>query len=569
VELDAASGDDDGALIEGPSRSWPLVRHAFASLGLAFAVLIALTASSLEAWLLMGELLIMAIAVWLSPRIGRGTALHIVSGSFLLYQTIVLDVTRATPNLGVVWFLLVPSWATLWGRTRHVLIWVPATAAAIGWTAFRADVADPLWQHPLSLPNLFAVLGLSCVLAIGFHRDRKRRERALQAALRRLQDETQVRMSAEAQVRSVEFARERLLAMLSHELRSPMTSLALTSDMLDEDIASPDSLVRLQRSARATLRTLDDILDLVRLEDGVVPQRREPFSLSALLADVHEVVEPQVDAASVRFEMTVEPNMPDRWAGDRARLRQVLLNVVGNAIKHTREGSIRVRVGVDDEHDGLCFSVDDTGVGIAEEVMQDVFEPWRHGEDARDVAGGVGLGLSISRDFVEAMGGSIEVAKTGPGGTRLEFRVGVEALSGACAAVVKRGPQPSSSLEVHTEALRGREILVVDDDATVRDVVARVLEHAGGSVVAAADGREAEVMLRRRSFDLVVLDLEMPGKTGYDVLEATTRQRPPMLVLSGSLEAEAKAREAGADAFAVKPIRAAALLELAASLVEV
>ncbi|MBV1859526.1 MAG: HAMP domain-containing histidine kinase, partial [Nannocystaceae bacterium] len=477
------SAQDDGSLIDGAAtRPWSLVRGSFAAAGFGFAILVGLFASTLESWLLMTELLVMASAVSLSPWIGRSLALHIVSGSFLIYQSIVLDVTRGTPNLGVVWFLLVPTWATLWGRARHLFIWVPATSVAVGWTALRADPSDAMWQHPLTVPNLFAVLGLSVVLAAAFHGERRRRERALRRAMRRLQTETRDRKAAQAQVRTDRVARHRLLAMLSHELRSPMTSLALTADMLDIDAGAGQSLGQLQRTARATLRTLDDILDLVRLEDGVVPERKERFSVSELLEDAVEVVTPQMEIARIGLVVEVEPNTPDRWSGDRARLRQVLLNLLGNALKHTRQGNIHVRARRDDEHGGLFFSVEDTGVGIAPSVIRDVFEPWSQGEEA-PVGGGVGLGLSISRDFVEAMGGAIWVDETGQDGTRLCFRVGMDALAGPAV-----GPRPKEHdaagavrrpVSRRRGELRGQRVLVVDDDATVRDVVARVLEHSG------------------------------------------------------------------------------------------
>lgn len=548
-----------------------MVRGSFAAVGLGFAILVGLSASSLESWLLTTELVIMASAIWLSPRIGRGVALHIVSGSFLVYQTIVLDVTRATPNLGVVWFLLVPTWATLWGRARHLLLWVPATAVAVGWTAMRADPSDAMWQHPLTVPNLFAVLGLSAVLALAFHRERRRRERALQRAMSRLQAETRDRKAAEAQARTDRAARHRLLAMLSHELRSPMTSLALTADMLDADESVGQSVGQLQRTARATLRTLDDILDLVRLEDGVLPQRRERFSVTELLDDAIEVISPQLDGSRVELLVDVESGTPDRFAGDRARLRQVLLNLLGNALKHTRVGQIRVHVRRDAEHAGLFFCIEDTGVGIAASVIRDVFEPWQQGDEAPLGGGGVGLGLSISRDFVEAMGGTIWVERTGPDGTQLCFRVGVEQLPGPN---VCRGAKAYESRLARAKPtfrrpreLRGQRVLVVDDDSSVRDVVAQVFEHAGASVMTAADGREAESKLGIHAFDLVVLDLEMPGRTGLDVIASmSAHDAPPVLVLSGSLNAEGSALEAGADAFIVKPVRTGQLLDVAVEL---
>ena len=552
--------DRDETLIEGGVEPWSLVRQAFALFGLAFAAIVGAFASNLESLLLAAELAIMAGAVLASRWLGRSMALHLVSGSFIVYQTVVLDLTRHTPNLGVVWFLLVPSWTILWGRTRHVLLWGPATALAIGWTAYRADPADPVWQHPLTLPNLLAVLGLSVVFVVGFQRERRRRERELAAVNRRVLDETSVRRSAELKMESAEFARHRLLAMLSHELRSPMTSLALSADLLAEDGApTPGSpLGRLQQCAQATLRTLDDILDLVRLEDGVVPPRREVFSLSGLLDDVARLMGPQAARSNVALVVDVASHTPDAWRGDRARLRQVLVNLVGNALKHTPRGQVSIRARRAET--GLRFDVEDTGIGIAKDVIDHVFEPWRQGRSTDEMRGGVGLGLSISRDFVEAMNGRIWVDQSGPEGTRLCFVIDAEE---APADPAERSAQAPGKV-----SLRGRSLLIVDDDDAVREVVGRVFERAGARVESARDGEEAQRRLLARAFDLVVLDLEMPGRTGLEVLEAG-ENLPPVVVLSGSLEARAAAERAGAVAFVVKPVRARALLEIAAEVLSI
>ncbi len=603
-----------------------------------FAVLVGSFASSVETWLLAGELAVVAAALGLSPVLGRPLALHIVTGSFIVYQTAVLDLTRATPNLGVVWFLLVPTWATLWGRSWHAAIWTPVTALAILWTAWRAVPSDPLWQHPLTLPNLLAVLLLSTALAVGFQRERARREQALADAVGKAERESAERESAEAKVRSAEHSRARLLAMLSHELRSPMTSLSLTADLLGDERESDEGdrtpIARLQQSAQATLRTLEDILDLVRLEDGVVPQRLAELSLLELLEDVAEVVAPHVRSGGVELVVDLDPSMADRWSADRARLRQVLLNLLGNALKHTREGAVRVRARVDEDGGGLRFDVEDTGVGIAEAVLDDVFEPYvRDGGSAAAVRGGVGLGLSISRDFVETMGGEIWVDSAAAGKTRLSFRVAARPCgdvrvrdvaprpehegpvrrpeSGAWqqarfdawarawgldvradeGAVVDLASSPEAGWRVSSlvraiggtlptptaagpsllgGSLQGCEVLVVDDDSAVREVVARVLERAGCRVRRARDGGQADGALREQNFEVVFLDLEMPGQTGLELLRSLRDDPsfvpPPIVVLSGSLDARDEALEAGAQAFVVKPVRARVLLEHAAKL---
>lgn len=622
------SSPEEPTLVEGGTTSWALVTKTIAGFGVLFGVLVGSLASSLELTLLAVELAVMGAAVLLSGVIGRSAALHVISGSFIVYQTVVLDITRHTPNLGVVWFLLVPSWTILWGRTRHVVVWGPVTALAIGYTAYRADPSDPVWQHPLTLPNLLAVLGFSVLLVIGFQRERRRREHQLEAFNRRVVDEAEVRRGAEAKMRSAEFARHRLLAMLSHELRSPMTSLALSADLIaDDEAPDPQRSAKLRQCAHATLRTLDDILDLVRLEEGVVPRRSEAFSLFDLLEDVADLVLPQLEAGDVELVVDVGPRLRDRWLGDRARLRQVLLNLIGNALKHAPGGRIRVLVE-GETSSRLCFCVQDTGVGIASEVVEHVFEPWHQGE-SNEPPGGVGLGLSISRDFVEAMGGRIWVDTSVQVGSRICFDVGVEPVETSVPTTVAprsrsplrcvgfdawTGPRvrawarawgvpleddargvldARSSLGMHASlrrlveafdraaglevgtrtqgadpgpSLAGRSVLVVDDDEVVRGVIAAVLERAGASVESARDGSEAEAAVRTRRFDVVVLDLEMPGRTGLDVLAALTADPevalPGVIVLSGSLDAEAAALRAGAQAFVSKPIRARPLLRV-------
>ncbi len=600
----------------------------------------------METWLLGLELSVMFGALALSPWLGRGPALHIVIGSFICYQTVVLDVTRGTPNIGVVWFLLIPTWSALWGRAWHVVIWVPLSVAAISWTAWRADPSDPVWQHPLSFANLLGVLGFSAALVVGFHWDRVRREKQLTRAVRRVREETRERQSAEAKARAAEFSKSRMLAMLSHELRTPMTGLALTADMLLEDELSTQQHVplrRLRQSATAMLRTLDDILDLVRLEAGVAQSIAVPFSLLDLVEDIAEIVAPQARDSGVRLVLDVDPRMRDAWKGDRARLRQVLLNLLGNALKHTRTGAVRVRVREEEESGGLCFDVQDTGVGIASEVLDEVFEPFiQHSTASSEKRTGAGLGLSISRDFVHAMGGTMWIESEVGRGTSIGFRVladpagddtvarrvsvgdvagrrlslrgssqwarsrtsawleawgvvndpdaeavidldsdavGVESSfnTTALAAAIRdalglRGDRPPPEPTApRVSSLRGRACLVVDDDAMVRELVGRVFERVGCEVVLASDGEQALGYLRAREFDLVILDLQMPGMTGLEVLtrlRTTPLQRmPPIAVLSGSSAVEQAALDAGAQAFVVKPARAQALLHLAEQLV--
>ena len=358
--------------------------------------------------------------------------------------------------------------------------------------------------------------------------------------------------------------KDRFLANMSHELRTPLNGV----------IAVSETLAGLQRSARAREmaglivsssrlleRVLSDVLDFSRLEAGEVRLAAEPFDLVAALqhvAELHRVV-----ALAKRLTLTVEiaPELGGRWVGDAIRITQVVSNLLSNAVKFTEAGEVRLSAAPGPN--GVVVTVTDTGIGFDAEAHARLFQRFEQADPSiRRRFGGTGLGLAICRSLTEAMGGAIRAASVpGVGST---FTVDLPLPRGAAA------PQPRSSAEPQAEeALAGVRVLLAEDHPTNQKVVELILQSAGVDLVIVENGREALDALGAATFDLVLMDMQMPEMDG---LSATRlwREREAMLHLRRTpivmLTAHAldehveESLRAGADHHLSKPLRAADLL---------
>ncbi|MDX1493433.1 MAG: response regulator [Longimicrobiales bacterium] len=357
-------------------------------------------------------------------------------------------------------------------------------------------------------------------------------------------------------------AKSEFLARMSHEIRTPMNGIIGMTELLADSPLSAeqrDHLETVQASADHLLELINDVLDFSRLEAERVDLASIPFSVREL---VGEVVRPLAHTASqdgVETILRVAPDVPDILVGDDARIRQVLVNLVGNAVKFTEEGQVMVDVGLMPGSSGdrvrLSVEVRDTGIGIPEDRLESIFDSFAQGDTSTTREyGGTGLGLTISRGLVELMGGTIEVSSEVGAGSAFRAVLPLDVQRDAGVA-----QDPTGTLD-----MRGLSVLVVDGNPDAADVTAELLSHWGADVRVEDDLASARrSWLEEDSWDALLVDVDLGGR-GLDILgelELPAADRPAILMLSpaGSLALISEARERGVGHFVLKPVRETAL----------
>ncbi|MCC7009629.1 MAG: response regulator [Acidobacteria bacterium] len=364
--------------------------------------------------------------------------------------------------------------------------------------------------------------------------------------------EQQAREIAEAANR----AKDEFLAMLGHELRNPLGAISNASRLLDDPRAARETSTRaraiIRRQVDHLARMTDDLLDAARAMTGKIMLQRQPIDLAAAAADV---------VSSRQFAQHVVTVLEPAWVNaDATRLAQMIENLLSNAAKYTpTDGTITVTVSRD--ADRAVLRVTDTGAGMPSDLVDRVFEPFVQGERSLDRAhGGLGIGLTLVRRLAELHGGSATAASDGPGaGSTFTIDLPAIAASGARAPAAARGTSP---LE--------RTVLVVEDNDDAREMLEDLLRLDGHHVVVARDGETALTRLHEQRVDLALIDLGLPGMTGYDLARRIRaaapagRSRPVLVALTGyGLPSDrARSAEAGFDRHLVKPVSPEVLTDL-------
>ncbi|MEY2713071.1 MAG: Autoinducer 2 sensor kinase/phosphatase LuxQ [Planctomycetota bacterium] len=389
----------------------------------------------------------------------------------------------------------------------------------------------------------------------------------LESMVGRLQDAERIERSLRERAEAANLAKSNFLANISHEIRTPMTAVLGYAELLrDPDLGAEeraDAVETIVRNGNHLMRILNDLLDLSKIEAGRMDIDRREFSLMRLLRDVRDLMEVNASSRGNSLALRLDVQAAhDQVIGDATRIRQVLLNLVGNAVKFTKGGSITIEAATEPrgERIALRVAVTDTGKGIPADQMGRLFEPFSQldREFVRE-HGGTGLGLAISSRIANLLGGRIDVASTPGIGSTFTLHTVLDAAHRTAA-----GGQPAA--EPGDQPLAGVHVLLVEDSIDSARLLSTMMGRAGATVEVRGDGLSAvEAVDAQHAPDVILMDLQLPG---IDGIEATRRIRAKgcrsriVALTAAALGADREqARAAGCDGFALKPISRADLVQ--------
>lgn len=513
-----------------------------------------------------GLVLSFAVLIWLLWRPERSDVRRII-GMIADYGLIACAMVGMGEPLA--WMYVVVMWVTVGNGLRYGTGYL-YLAVAMGVLSFGTTVLiTPYWRENIRL-GVGLVIGL---LAVPLY---------LSGLLRQL-------TSATKEAQRANEAKSRFLANMSHEFRTPLNGLSGMTELLSTtklDAEQRECVGTIQASARSLLSLVEEVLDISAIEAGKVRIDKSEFSLRETVDQIGLILQPQARSKSIGYHVEIAGDVPDNLTGDVGHLRQILLNLAGNAVKFTELGRIDIRVRLLKVESGLIwlsFDIVDTGIGVPMSMRSRLFDAFEQADVglARRYEG-TGLGTTIAKGLVESMGGSIGYQENPPRGSRFWFDLPFEASgSSSAAADVEMPEMPSAELQQagnviafadpflrHRARVRGMRILVADDHEANRMVLQRMLQKAGHRAIC-VDGAEAVLdALAESEFDAVIVDLHMPGMSGLDMLKQLRVMqaggpRTPVVVLSADVTPESiqRCEQAGAHTFLAKPVVAIRLLD--------
>lgn len=443
---------------------------------------------------------------------------------------------------------------------------------------FKFEFAKHVWTLRVIAPQSFSVpalrwlpgfvfslgLLLSAMLALALRRSQSLASRLSEDI--RVREETEKLLSAaRTEAEQANRAKSIFLANISHEIRTPLgvmlgfSEMALTQTDARE---REESLRTVIRNGRELTRIIGDVLDVSKIEAQSLKIEEVPFSLGGMIHDVIQIWKPQIEAKGVRFVADIAADLPREISSDETRLKQVLTNLLSNALKFTSAGAVTLSARSAATPDGrisLSFAVADSGIGISDAQRERLFKPFSQGDSSiTRKYGGSGLGLALSRAIAETLGGSLELSRSSSGGAEFTFTVPVKTAS-----------LPVAAAPVDVASLKGRRVLLVDDSPDNRALLSLMLKKAEASVDVAVDGDDGVQKALKRSYDLILMDIQMPNKDGYTALRELRNEhglRVPVIALTAHAlrEERDRALSEGFAGYITKPVDRETLVRVSA-----
>lgn len=379
--------------------------------------------------------------------------------------------------------------------------------------------------------------------------------------------------------RSANKAKSQFLSHMSHEMRTPLNGIVGACDLLlttkqDEDQRNFSYLIK---SSSILLRQLiNDVLDIAKIEQGKMDVSVIDFSLYDLVNEIDIIFKQQAIQKNLNYSCSVSSNCYPLLKGDYLHIKQVLINLVSNAIKFTETGSVEIRISEIENHSDITtlrFAVRDTGIGIKKEAQTNIFESFTQADNSiSNKFGGTGLGTAISKQLVEIMGGTIEFKSEYGVGSEFLFELKLEKQIESSSSIEAQLPEIATttakvlSFNDHVQRKRKINVLIADDNLTNRIILSKILSMANYVVHSAENGEQALDMLEMASFDLMILDLNMPLMNGIEVVQvhrSLSKSRIPSIILTADATIDARNRcdAAEIDALLTKPYDSEALLD--------
>lgn len=500
--------------------------------------------------------------------------MHLLAGNLSIFAFwLVMVLAMTTVGVGGntwAWLLCLPAigtlvagrlagvvWAAICGATLWVFAWLQYTGYEFAFGQ-QLDGVEPL---TLAFEATLVLLTLTAAMLV-FRTGQHNAENKLSAAVNQLEKEVHERTLAEAEARSSEEAKASFLAAMSHELRTPLNGVIGASQLLQRDGGFSEKKQELVnvvlRSSETLLELVNNVLDLSRLDSDSIELESLPVDLRELLNSTVAPHKFQAREKNISFSVVVEDDIPAWVKGDPTRLRQIILNLAGNAVKFTNSGEISVVL--DTALERIRLKIIDSGIGISNDAQASLFEPYVQASPATQRKfGGSGLGLTIVKRLVTAMKGKISVDSVPGRGSTFTVFLPLE----ACPAPIKR---PGGADEIR---LPGLSIVVADDNAVNRMILCRMLEEDGHDVVTMSNGREVLEYLPNHEISAVFMDLQMPVMDGVSALKRIRtmtgkRARTPVIAVTANVitETREEMERLGMSGFLTKPCRQVELREV-------